>query len=240
MSGHENTSAPVSTRPRAWDFMETVFVALIAYATYHLALWIVILVLWSMPDGLKWSLDQLGLESVADIVATPLVAAVLWIATQMARRDFAEYLALNWPSLEELMRALAITAIILLTEILARYAVGAPHASLPYANADQTGGLLIFLIGACIAAPVTEEFVFRGFIFRGWSESFLGPVGCILLTSAVWAMLHVQHEWFGRFFIFVSGLALGYFRWRSNSTWLPITVHSAMNVFVAVAAGLRI
>ena len=68
MSGHENTSAPVSTRPRAWDFMETVFVALIAYATYHLALWIVILVLWSMPDGLKWSLDQLGLESVADIV----------------------------------------------------------------------------------------------------------------------------------------------------------------------------
>ena len=112
MSGHKNTSAPVSTRPRAWDFMETVFVALIAYATYHLALWIVILVLWSMPDGLKWSLDQLGLESVADIVATPLVAAVLWIATQMARRDFAEYLALNWPSLEELMRALAITAVV--------------------------------------------------------------------------------------------------------------------------------
>ena len=60
--------------------METVFVALIAYATYHLALWIVILVLWSMPDGLKWSFDQLELESVADIVATPLVAAVLWIA----------------------------------------------------------------------------------------------------------------------------------------------------------------
>ena len=83
-----------------------------------------------------------------------------------------------------------------------------------------------------------EEFVFRGFIFRGWSESFLGPVGCIVLTSVVWAMLHVQYDWFGRFFIFVSGLALGYFRWRSNSTWLPVMVHSAMNIFVFVAAGL--
>jgi hypothetical protein len=34
----------------------------------------------------------------------------------MARRDFVEYLALNWPSSGELLRALAITAILLLVE----------------------------------------------------------------------------------------------------------------------------
>ena len=43
-----------------------------------------------------------------------------------------------------------------------------------------------------------------------------------------------------RFWIFVSGLALGYFRWRSNSTWLTVMVHSAINIFVSVPAGLNL
>ena len=69
------------------------------------------------------------------------------------------------------MRALAIMAILLLAEALAGYAVGAKGVSpYLYVNAEQAGGLLIFLIGACVAAPVMEEFVFRGFIFRGWSS----------------------------------------------------------------------
>ncbi|MBI5264596.1 MAG: CPBP family intramembrane metalloprotease [Bradyrhizobium sp.] len=51
-----------------------------------------------------------------------------------------------------------------------------------------------------------------------------------MLTAAVWAMLHTQHDWFGRFWIFVSGFALGHFRWRSNSTWLAGMAHSAMNI----------
>lgn len=90
--------------------------------------------------------------------------------------------------------------------------------------------MLILLIGGCIAAPMMEEFIVRGFMFRGWSQSFLGPVGAIVLTSVVWAMNHTQYAWSDRFWIFVSGIALGYFRLRSNSTWLTVMVHSAMNI----------
>jgi membrane protease YdiL (CAAX protease family) len=43
-------------------------------------------------------------------------------------------------------------------------------------------------------------------------------------------MNHTQYDWSGRFCIFVSGLALGYFRWHSNSTWLTVMVHSATNI----------
>jgi hypothetical protein len=94
------------------------------------------------------------------------------------------------------------------------------------------------LIGGCIAVPLMEEFVFRGFIFRGWSQSFLGPVGSIVLTSVLWAMIHTQYDWFGWFWIFVTGLALGHFRWRSNSTWLTVMIHSAINICVAFMMGL--
>ncbi len=96
------------------------------------------------------------------------------------------------------------------------------------------------MIGGCIAAPVMEEFVLRGFMFRGWSQSFLGPVGSIVLTSVLWGLMHIQYDWFGRFWIFVTGLALGHFRWRSNSTWLTVMVHSAINTVLLFAMGLQL
>jgi membrane protease YdiL (CAAX protease family) len=145
---------------------------------------------------------------------------------------------LNWPSSGELLRALAITAILLLVESLTISVVGTDETLAPYVSAKQAGGLLILLIGGCIAAPVMEEFVVRGFMFRGWLQSFLGPVGSIVVTSVLWAMIHTQYNWFGRFWIFVTGLVLGHFRWRSNSTWLTVMVHSAINIVLFFSMGL--
>jgi membrane protease YdiL (CAAX protease family) len=222
--------------------METAFVCLIAYGVYTLTSGLALTIMLAMQDGAKTlSPAQIQAYGAAYIVASPLTIAVLWIAIQMARRDFAEYLALNWPSSGELLRALAIMAIVLLAEAFAVSVVGADETSLnPYVGVERAGGFLVFLIGGCIAAPVMEEFVVRGFMFRGWSQSFLGPVGSILLTSALWAMIHTQYDWFGRFLIFVTGLALGHFRWRSNSTWLTVMVHSTINICIFFAMGQQL
>ena len=228
MSNVENANSPVPPPPlRTLDFTETAFVSLIAYIVFAVTWWLVLL---SMHDGPKTLFPAQSQFGAAYIVASPLTIAVPWIAIRMVRRDFVEYLALNWPSSGELLRALAITAMLLLVEILAAYAVGAEEIS-PFGSAKESVGLFILLVGGCIAVPLMEEFVVRGFMFRGWSQSFLGPVGAIVLSSILWAMIHIQYDWFGRFWIFVTGLALGHFRWRSNSTWLTVMVHSAINVF---------
>jgi uncharacterized protein len=247
MSNLENTNSPVPVSPpplRTWDFMETAFVCLIAYGVFTLTSGLAlssVLAMQGEPWTWTWSPAQFQADGAACIVACPLTIAVLWIAIRMAGRDFAEYLALNWPCSGELLRALGITAILLLAEGLALYVVGGEEVSPDaYVSAKQAGGFLIFLIGSCIAVPIMEEFVVRGFMFRGWSQSFLGPVGAILLTSVVWAMAHTQYDWFGRFWIFVVGLALGHFRWRSDSTWLTVMVHSAMNIFILFTAGLQL
>jgi membrane protease YdiL (CAAX protease family) len=244
MSNLENTNSPVPVSPqplRTWDFMETAFVSLIAYGVYTLTSGLALTIMLAMHDGAKTlSPAQIQAYGAPYIVASPLTIAVLWVAIRMAGRDFAEYLALNWPSSSELLRALAIAALLLLAESLAVSLVGTDVTLAdPYVSARQAGGLLIFLIGGCIAAPVMEEFVVRGFMFRGWSQSFLGPVGSIVVTSVLWAMIHTQYDWFGRFWIFVTGLALGHFRWRSNSTWLTVMVHSAINIFISFATGLQ-
>jgi uncharacterized protein len=241
MSNLENANSPISVSPsalRTWDFMETMFVGLIAYGVYTLTSGIVLAML-AAPDAAKiLAPDQFQSLGIAYIVSSPLAIAVLWIAIRMARRDFVEYLALKWPSAGQLLRALAITAILLFAQSLAVYFIDAGELPpSPYLNIRQAGGLLIFLIGGCIAAPIMEEFVLRGFIFRGWSQSFLGPVGSIVLTSALWGMMHTQYNWLGRFCVFLAGLVLGHFRWRSNSTWLTVVVHSAINVFLFFTIG---
>ena len=97
--------------------------------------------------------------------------------------------------------------------------------------------MLVLLVVSWLAGPIMEEFVFRGFLFRGWSESFLGPAGAIVLTSALFAIYHTQYDWLVRLWIFLVGLALCFFRWRSNSTWLTVVVHSAVNIVVRFVAG---
>src|SRR5258708_7781851 len=148
--GNANSPVPVSPPPlRTWDFMETAFVSLIAYGVYTLTSGLAMTTMLAMHDGAKTlSPAQIQAYGAAYIVASPLTIAVLWIAIRMARREFAEYLALNWPSSGELLRALAITEILLLAEFLAGSVAGAEGSSrIPYASTTESCRLLLFLIG---------------------------------------------------------------------------------------------
>jgi hypothetical protein len=237
-----------SSPPRTWDFLETTLGALIADGVFMLSgLYVMTFAfqaygaigacspvqLQAIWQGLQgcW----LGIYLISGVV--PAIA-VLWVAIRMADREFGEYLALNWPTPREAVRAFGIMAVVIGCESLLVHLAGAKSGAnhIELAVGGQLG-LMIMLVGVCIAAPIVEEFVVRGFMFRGWSQSFLGPTGAILLTSAVWAMNHTQYDWLGRLVIFVDGLALGHFRWRSNSTWLTVMVHSALNTFVSFTIG---
>jgi hypothetical protein len=250
MSNLENANARAAVSPslRTWGFFETTLVALIAYGAFTLTgeLTLALVFGWYAevrgfsPAELQalW-LGMLGRwQGVALIAAVAPTIAVLWIATRMAGREFAEYLALNWPTRRLLLRSFGVMAIVVLAENLVAYLVG---AQLPVTDSllgvGGPIGLLILLIGGCIAGPIVEEFVVRGFMFRGWSQSFLGPKGAIVLTSAVWAMSHTQYNWFGRVEVFVVGLALGHFRWRSGSTWLTVMIHSGLNLVIFCGMG---
>jgi membrane protease YdiL (CAAX protease family) len=249
MSDLQNASAraPVSPPPpRTWDFMETTLVVLIAYGVFNLAGGLSLALVLRVYGGTR-TLSPLEFEAlwqegrwqgVAIIAAALPTMAVLWVAIRVAGREFTEYLALNWPRGRELLRAFGIMAIIVLAEGFVASFVGAENPATDLnLVVGGPGGLLVLLISGCIVGPIIEEFVVRGFMFRGWSQSFLGPIGAIVLTSTVWAMNHTQYHWFGRLEIFVTGLALGHFRWRSNSTWLTVMVHSAINTFSFFAMG---
>jgi len=103
---------------------------------------------------------------------------------------------------------------------------------LEFKSAQRSGWFGLLLISVCIVAPLTEELVVRGFLFRGLSQSFLGPLGAVVVTSAAWALVHVQYDLFGMSEILAIGLLYGYLRYRAGSTWLTVVIHAATNLFV--------
>jgi len=75
---------------------------------------------------------------------------------------------------------------------------------------------------------------FRGFLFRGWKESRLGNVGTIVITSTLWAVIHVQYDLFGIAMIFCFGLLLGTVRCKTGSVPLCMVLHAIMNLVATI------
>ena len=85
-----------------------------------------------------------------------------------------------------------------------------------------------------VAAPLGEEFLFRGFLLEGFRHPWLGTFGAVLLTSVLWAALHMQYVYFGIVMILAVGIFLGYCRLKTGSLWLCIWLHAFMNLVATV------
>ncbi|HXI07437.1 MAG: lysostaphin resistance A-like protein [Bradyrhizobium sp.] len=176
--------------------------------------------------------------SLSVIMGLPAVAAACWVATRTSRTPFADYLGLRGTSWKNV--ALGVLALILLVacwDLLSRamgreITPGFMGDVLKSAQAD--GALWLLVLAFCVAAPISEELLARGFLYRGWSESFLGVPGAILLSSLVWTIVHLQYDWFFLAQVFSIGLLFGYLRYRTGSTWLTILLHGLNNLAATV------
>jgi len=97
-----------------------------------------------------------------------------------------------------------------------------PMAELAYAFSPE--GMVFFLIMGALIAPVLEEIVFRGFLYRAWERRW-GWIPAMLGVSALFALYHRS---FASAFV-SSVLFVCLFR-RTGSLWAPIVVHAAGNI----------
>jgi len=235
---------PVQRPPRIWKFWGTALWGLFIFAAMFLGQLAVVAWFVLRQDGpidIAAAVQVLGSGltiSLSVIMGLPAVLAALWVAIHLSRTPFNDYLALHgmkWTDL--LIGVVALVVLVLGWDQLSR-ATGRDATPgfmmdvLKSASAD--GALWLLVIAFCVAAPVTEEFFARGFLYRGWSESFLRVPGAIVLSSLVWTGLHLQYNWYFLGEVFSIGLVLGYLRYRSNSTWLTIILHGLNNLAAVV------
>jgi hypothetical protein len=88
--------------------------------------------------------------------------------------------------------------------------------------------LLFVLI--VIGAPLSEELLFRGFIFPSLARSRIGTWGAAVVTSALWTLPHVGYSVQGLAAIFIAGLLLAGVLVRTGSLRVTILCHAVYNL----------
>jgi membrane protease YdiL (CAAX protease family) len=85
--------------------------------------------------------------------------------------------------------------------------------------------LLIVLL-AVIIAPLSEEFLFRAFLYRGL-KSYMSPNLSAVASSLVFACMHFN--WLSLLPLFILGIWLCRSYEKSGNIWVPIILHGLFN-----------
>ncbi|MCP4781675.1 MAG: CPBP family intramembrane metalloprotease [Hyphomicrobium sp.] len=99
----------------------------------------------------------------------------------------------------------------------------------PFQELIHSNAIWLILFVICIGAPLSEELLFRGFLFSALSKTSLGLIGTAILTSLLWTAMHADYSTFALIEVLFMGF---YFSWllvRTGSLWVPIFCHAANN-----------
>ena len=229
---------------RVWKFWGTALWGLLIFVAMfvgQVGAILLLIVMRGLPLDMA-SIQSVGREpqalALSVIMGLPATLAAVWLAIRIKKASFADYLALRWPSWRQLLLGaagliLTVLAWEVVSRSLGREATPGFMADLLKSGRDK-GAALLLLFAFSVAAPMSEEVLARGFLFRGWSASFLRVPGAIILSSLVWTSVHLQYDFYFLAEVFSIGLWFGYMRHRANSLWLTIVLHALNNMTAVV------
>ena len=91
----------------------------------------------------------------------------------------------------------------------------------------------LFVVLAVVAAPITEELFFRGWLFTGL-RSRVGAIVTIAVTSVLFALAHWEKTHLYALAVLPVGLALGLIRERTGTIGATMAFHAGYNGFASV------
>ncbi|MBI3700291.1 MAG: CPBP family intramembrane metalloprotease [Afipia sp.] len=240
MSAAEATSQPKTKPPRVWTFWGTMLWGTVIFAAMGAGqISVVAYFAWAQQTQMDLAalIAMIGngrTIALSVIAGLPGTLLVLWIATRLSRVPFVDYLGLqsfSWKYL--LLGAVGLAVLSQGWDFVAR---GVGHEVVPgfmgdvLKTARAENSLWLLVLSFCVAAPLTEELMTRGFLYRGWSDSFRSPSDPIITSSLVWTCMHLQYDAFFLAQVLSIGLLFGWLRYACGSTWVTIVLHGLNNL----------
>jgi membrane protease YdiL (CAAX protease family) len=166
-------------------------------------------------------------------VSAPVQVAILALAAAY-KGNIAEYLGYKLPRRGEVVLCVAILAAMIaagdvMSWLAGRNLVDRFQTDI-YQAADGVGQVPLLLVAVVLLIPIGEETLFRGFLIRGWLRSPRAAWPVILITAALFAIIHVQYDWFLIGQVFAFGVLFGWARWATGSTLLTMMLHALVNL----------
>lgn len=177
------------------------------------------------------------------ITSAALFVAVSLVASRQRPAGFARRVGLGRPNVDDLwLPALAVAVVYLasglyiqLMEALDVDLLLTEPGGLEVTVRD-TWALALYGVTTVVAAPLGEEFFYRGLIFSGLAR--WGFIPAALVSSVLFALSHVDAATMIPFT--VAGLTMCWLYWRSGSLWHAITFHVLFNLLSFILLMARI
>lgn len=173
-------------------------------------------------DGNLFGVGTLG--SIGPLLG--LIAFLIWVRGCWIR----DYLALIWPNSRSVFVGIVGLGIVMVTSDMTSYVLGRPLVPEVMVQVYRTAWLPGLLFALIVLAPLGEETLFRGFLYKGIAASRAGPITAILLSTVLFAIMHIQYDWYGVLLVAGMGLYLAVVRFGSGSLLLTMLLHGIANV----------
>lgn len=98
-----------------------------------------------------------------------------------------------------------------------------------------SGGIAVQILATAVAAPIVEEFLFRGLIFKRLRDS-LKFVPSALLSALLFGIIHANALQFA--YAFILGLLLAYIYEQFKSVWAPVLFHAGANLISVIVTAI--
>ena len=242
---------PAEKKPSGpWSFWPTVGFGLLVMLAYFIGQIIVeaVFAINSVISHPGESISQLtnilsnGNALTSTLFVSTIIGAGFTFLFVKMRKGISvkEYFALRPIKVTTLFPVLGIAAVLLFASGFLLSGLGQTKFTEEMTQAYQSSSVPV-VIAAAIFAPIFEEMFFRGFLFAGFSASKVGVTGATLLTAVLWALLHAtQYNIWGLLVIFGLGVAFGIVRWKTNSLYASLSIHSLWNLVSTVLGVLYI
>ena len=174
-----------------------------------------------------------GIAMTFAIQAILLIPLIIW-ASNFAHQSWRETLAFK-------SVASSVLGLWFLVYVVYFVLQGIAQSFMPIEHEDIVSSLagsshLGLALGMVLVAPVIEELVFRGYLFKAWRHTRLGLWGTLVLTSLLFTVVHAaQYSILLLLYVFALSMLLGLARERTGSIWVPIMIHSFNNLIAVIA-----
>ena len=231
-------------KERPWGPLSTLALSVLVFLAYSVVQTALVVVL-SRPDHSFSPVPFLPIDGWgmmwATLLSAPFGVGACWGLARLRGPSTRDYLGLRWPSGKTVALCVGLYLVLVAALDSLSYVLDQPVDAGFTQKLYRSGGTLWALwLGLAVGAPLFEETLMRGFLFRGLVDSRLGHAGAVVLTAIVFTLPHMQYNVYGMAHILVVGLVLGTVRDRTGSTWLTMLLHAVQNTAALAEVALSL
>lgn len=99
------------------------------------------------------------------------------------------------------------------------------------AESIYSGGVFLQIVATAVAAPLIEELLFRGLIYKRL-RVLVKPIPAMIISAAIFGIAHGNFVQF--VYAFLLGIIFAYVYEKFHNIWIPITFHAGANLISVV------